>query len=144
MAWWLTAVSGVKNILFGKSEGKGVIQQASDVVERWVPSTAKEHEMNIEQTKTEDASQDSARRMQLTATHEDWFNRVVDALNRLPRPLFTFWAFGLLTGFIKTPSHLNDMHPLALNIIWTIIGFFFGVRTLSQDLPKLIQTLRKK
>ena len=142
--WWLSAVSGVKNLLFGKSEGKGIVQQASDVVERWKPSTVKEHEMQIEQTKTEDASQDSARKMEISATHEIWFNSFIDALNRLPRPLFALWAFGLLTGAIKPPEHLNMMHPLALNIVWTVIGFFFGVRTLSQDLPKLIQVLRGK
>ena len=143
MAWWLAAVNGVKSVLFGKSD-KGVIQQASDVVERWLPSTVKEHEMNIEQTKTEDASQDSARKMEISATHEDWFNRAVDAINRLPRPLLAVWAIGQLTGVLPPPKHLDNIHPLVLNIIWTIVGFFFGVRTISQDLPKMLQALRKK
>lgn len=143
MAWWLAAVSSAKNILFGKSEGKGVIQQASDVVERWKPSTVKEHEMNIEQTKTEDTSQDSARKMEF-ATHEDWFNKIVDGLNRLPRPLFALWAFGQLTGLLPVPEHLKDVDPIVLNIIWTIIGFFFGVRTISENLPQLIKVLRGK
>jgi hypothetical protein len=128
--------------LFGFGGEKGIVEQVSDTVERWNPGPVKEHEMNLEQLKAEDASQDSARKAPEASSHEGIFNRVVDGLNRLPRPLMAFWAIGELTGLLPQPTHLNTINPIVLNIIWSVVGFYFGIRTITQDLPKLIQALR--
>ena len=129
--------------LFGFGGTKGVVEQIVDTKERFNPGPVKKHEMNLDQLKAEDASQTSARSAQEAPTHDDLFNRVVDGLNRLPRPLFAFWAFGMLSGVLPEPQHLKLINPLVLNIVWTIIGFYFGIRTVTQDLPKLIQALRR-
>lgn len=132
------------------SRGKGVVEQIADVADNYKPGAVTQHNMDMEQIKAEDASQDSARKYVPGASASvgnvwlDAFNTVVDGLNRLPRPILALWAIGVLIGWVPSPEHLNGMHPLALNILWTVVAFFFGVRTISQDLPKLIAGLRKK
>lgn len=123
----------------GSDGGKSIVQEAADVVDRFHPSPVKEHEMAVEDVQVGDASQSAARSMQFQSSGTDWFNKTVDGLNRLPRPLFAFWAFGELAGILPTPPGINAMNPIVLNIIWTIIGFYFGIRTISQDLPKAVQ-----
>jgi hypothetical protein len=141
--------SKIKSVLFGGSD-KGLVEQANEVVERWKPSVAKTHEMNIEAVKVEEASQTSARQYEPSRSAYsgvfiiDLFNTVVDCANRLPRPMLAIWALCILFGVLPEPKHLEHLHPMTLNIIWTVIGFFFGVRTISQDIPKMIQIIRNK
>lgn len=136
--------------LFGLGGDKGIVEKVSDTAERWAPSEVKKHEMNIDKTKAEDASQASARAYEpKEATSKgvfilDLFNTILDCLNRLPRPILALWATGLLIGIIPEPGHLNYLHPIIFNIVWTVVGFYFGIRTISQDLPQLIKTIRGK
>lgn len=127
--------------LFGLEGNKGVVEQVSDTVEKWNPGPVKKHEMSIEQLQAEDASQASARSMQ-QATHDDIFNRIIDGISRLPRPIIAFWAIGQLFGILVPPTHLSTLNPIVLNIVWTVVGFYFGIRTISQDIPKLINAIR--
>ena len=128
--------------LFGVGTGgTNVAGQVIDVVKDYKPGIVTTHNMDIETTKVEDASQDSARKFDAPAM-DDIFNRIVNGLNRLPRPLFALWSFGVLVGLFPVPSVLATAPPLVLNIIWTVVGFFFGIRTLSQDLPELIKKIR--
>lgn len=131
-------------LLFGWGSGKGAIEQVSDTVERFRPGPVKEHEMGIEDIKAQDTSQDAARKAQEAPTHEDRFNRTVDALNRLPRPLFAFWAFGELAGMLPPPPLAIVANPVVMNVVWTIIGFYFGIRTVTQDVPRLLNAIRNK
>ena len=119
--------------------GKSIVRETADIIDNYNPGEVTKHGMAIEDIKVGDASQAEARKYEPSTTGVDWFNKFVDGLNRLPRPLFSFWAFGQLTGLLATPASLMNMNPIVLNIIWTIIGFYFGVRTISQDLPKAIE-----
>lgn len=123
------------------SGGTNVVGQVADVVDNYKPGEVTKHNMSIEDVKVEDASQDSARRLAFTS-HGSWFDVAVDGLNRLPRPLFALWAFGILIGVVPVPAQLMAAPPLVLNILWTVIGFYFGIRTVSQDLPDLIKAVR--
>jgi hypothetical protein len=127
--------------LFGGGGGKGVVETVADIADNYNPGSVTQHKMEVETTQVEDASQASARGLVL-ATHEDSFNAFVDGLNRLPRPLFAFWAFAVVAGVLPPPP-LNNVNPIVLNIIWTVIGFYFGVRTITQDVPKLIAAFKR-
>ena len=129
--------------LFGFGGETNIVKQVTDVVDNYKPGQVTKHKMDVETTKVEDASQDSARKFDAPVM-DDIFNRIVNGLNRLPRPLFALWSFGVLVGFFPIPAVLYTAPALVLNIIWTVIGFFFGIRTLSQDLPSLINSLRRK
>ena len=129
--------------LFGFGGNTNIVKQVTDVVDNYKPGEVTKHNMNIEEMKVEDASQDSARKFD-AQTMDDTFNRIINGLNRLPRPLFALWSFGVLVGFFPIPAVLSTAPVLVLNIIWTVIGFYFGIRTISQDLPSLINSLRKQ
>ena len=128
--------------LFGVGTGTNVVKEVADIVSDYKPGTVTQHKMDVESIKVEDASQDSARKWDAT-TMDDMFNRIVNGLNRLPRPLFALWSFGVLVGFFPVPAVLSTAPTIVLNIIWTVIGFYFGIRTVSQDIPSMIKALRK-
>lgn len=129
--------------LFGFGGETNIVKQVTDVVDNYKPGKVTQHNMGIETTKVEDASQDSARKFDAPVM-DDIFNRIVNGLNRLPRPLFALWSFGVLVGIFPIPAVLSTAPVIVLNIIWTVIGFYFGIRTVSQDLPLLINSLRKQ
>lgn len=137
MAWW----AAVKNTLFGSD--KGLVEQISDVADKWSPSETTKHKMSLEDQTAGDASQESARAMVFTS-HNSWFDILVDGLNRLPRPVIAFWAIGVLTGWIDQPTHLAHLDPLVGNIIWTVATFFFGSRVIFKDIPAMVKSIKKK
>lgn len=133
---WFTKLTGA---LFGSSD-KGIVTEVSDAVDKWIPSETTKHAMGIEDLKAGDDSQASARAMQ-QPSHDSWFDIFVDGLNRLPRPLFTFWVFGILSGIIVPPN--LQLNPILWNIVWTIITFWFGQRVLFKDLPAAWKHFKK-
>ena len=135
---WSWIGTAWKAVFGGSTSGKSIAETAVDVVKDYNPGVIDQHNMAVEDVKVGDESQAEARKFDPAATGTDVFNRIVDGLNRLPRPLFAGWAFCELAGILDTPASLMSMNPIVLNIIWTIIGFYFGVRTISQDLPKAI------
>jgi hypothetical protein len=135
MNWWIAA----KNLLFG-TEGKGVVEQVSDVVDKWSPSKTTIHKQSVEDVKAGDDSQKSAREMQIP-THESWFDKLVDGLSRLVRPLVTYWILGGLIGIYELRSPSTD--PMMMNIVWTVITFWFGARMIFKDIPSAIKAFRK-
>ena len=135
MFGWVTKLGG---LLFGSnSSDKGVIDSISDTVDKWSPSETTRHKMSIEDQQAGDSSQESARRLKLHSG-STWFDSLIDGLNRLVRPVMTFWVFGILTGMLGIPAHLADIPPMLWNIIWTIVTFWFGSRMLFKDAPKMI------
>jgi len=128
--------------LFGGKSDKGLVEQAADAVERFAPGQVKQAEMAIDALKAGDESQKNAQALHLVG-HSTWFDVLIDGLNRLVRPLFSFWAFGVMAGIIGT-AHLADIPAAAWNIIWTIIGFWFGQRILFKELPAAIKEWRNK
>ncbi len=135
MSWFKKAIGA----LFGGSD-KGIIEQVSDTVDKWHPSPTTEHKMNMESTAVDNQSQDSARGMQFH-THNTRVDVIVDAANRLPRPLITFWIIGGLMGLWPLPA-TGQIDPVMLNIAWTVVSFWFGSRAIFKDIPKAIQTIR--
>lgn len=140
---WLSKAVGK---LFGG--GKGIIEQVSDVADKWKPSPVTQHKMAVEDAglaivdqQAGDASQNSARAIVLP-THETWFDSFVDGISRLVRPVVTYWIVGGLAGFWALPK-LGEVDPVMMNIVWTIITFWFGSRTLFKDLPTAYRLLRK-
>lgn len=129
--------------LFGSdSKDKGIVQEVSDVVDKWHPSEVTRHEMAIENETAGDASQADARAMALPRTDSSIsfvsiFNAFVDGVNRLVRPVFTFWVFGLLTDLVPVPSNWSTWPPMLWNIVWTIVTFWFGSRLLFKDIPSM-------
>ena len=127
--------------LFGSSSnGKGIVTQVSDVADKWNPSETTQHKMSIEDLKAGDASQDSARGMEFV-NHASWLDILIDAGNRSVRPLFSLWAFGILSGWWTGPN-TAEIDPMVMNIIWTIVTFWFGARVLFKDLPNAIMGFR--
>lgn len=58
------------------------------------------------------------------------FDRLVDALNRLPRPILTFGTLGLLVAAVAAPAWFTDrMHVLAQlpESVWWMIGAVLGL-----------------
>ena len=130
---WLTKIGG---FLFGGGSGGGIVTDISDAVDKWNPSETTRHKMSIEDQKAGDSSQESARGLVLRGG-STWFDNLIDGLNRLVRPVMTFWVFGILTGMLGIPAHLMNIPPMLWNIIWTIITFWFGSRLVFKDVPKL-------
>lgn len=98
---------------------------------------------HTEQERNEQDSKDTAdsRAMQF-ASHSSWFDVLVDGLNRLVRPAFAFWSFGVLVGWWG--EKIKDISPEAMNLILIICTFYFGGRAILKDLPGVIKTLRSK
>jgi len=136
---WLTALA---TTLFGStSNGKGIVGDVSDAVDKWYPSDATLHEQSVEDQQVGDASQKSAREMVLPY-HESWFDILTDGLNRMVRPTVTYWVIGGLMGFWKLPP-VNTVDPIMMNIVWTVITFWFGSRMLFKDIPAIFKVYKK-
>lgn len=143
MFGWVTKAA---TALFGKSsDGKGIVSEVSDAVDRWHPSAQTKFENSLEENRLSEQSQDSARKMVFTS-HESKFDILIDGLNRLPRPMFAFWAFGVLVGWWPAPD-FQLIDPLTLKLILSVFGFYFGMRGLTKDimpaLARLINTVKK-
>lgn len=95
------------------------------------------------QERSEQDAKDTAdsRNMQF-ATHDSWFDILVDGLNRMVRPAFAFWSFGVLVGWWG--EKIKEISPEAMNLILIIVTFYFGGRAILKDLPGVIKTLRTK
>ena len=129
---WLSKAFGA---VFGSSSnGKSVAETAVDTYERFNPSAVKQHEMSIDDLKAGDSSQEDARKMVLRG-HDSWFDIFIDGINRSVRPFMTVWAIGMLMNWWDTTEHWNNIHPMAWNIIWTIVTFWFGSRVIFKDIP---------
>lgn len=138
---FFSVISSLVTSFFGSSSnGKGIVGEASDTIDRWIPSAQTQQENSIEDLKVGDKSQESARAMEFIS-HDSWLDIGVDAANRLPRPLITGWAICVLFGWIS-PQHLEGLSPLTINILWTVVTFFFGSRVIFKDIPKAIQSFR--
>ena len=133
----------IKSVLFNTTAETAIssAERVADIVERWKPSEEKKHEMSLEIEKLVNESQNSARRMAI-ASHNTWFDVLVDGLNRLVRPWITVWLFGGLVGWWTLPSP-GQVDPFFLNAFYTILVFWFGGRAVLKDLPKALSIIRK-
>ena len=106
-------------------------EAARGVAEVFVPSATKRMELSAE-------AQMAALR-QLGAEYENpsigWFDRLVNGLNRLPRPLLAFGTIGLFVYAMVDPAQFAQ-RMVGLNAVpeplWWLLGavvaFYFGAR----------------
>jgi len=115
----------------------------SDIVERWAPSDAKKHEMYMDVQKAVSESVAAARQYdpRTNSTHpvSEFINVIVDASTRMIRPGVTILLIGGVFGWWPVETHTVD--PVVLGWGEVVIGFWFGVRTLTKDIPSLIKML---
>jgi len=128
--------SGIGMLFGSSSNGKGVVSQVSDAVDRWNPSAETIHNNSLEDLAAGDKSQESARAM-VIPHHDSWFDIFIDGMNRSVRPFITFWVMGVLFGWWVAPD-TGTIDPVILNIMWTVITFWFGSRVIFKDVPNAI------
>ena len=133
--------------LFGG--GKGVVEQVSDVADKWNPSPVTKHKMAVETAVANEAGTNSARAMQFQLVGTGLFTVFVAGLNSLLRPLFGTWAFLILIGAtfgLIQSTGFQQLDPFSQELVRTIVQFLFGVRIVSQDIPnaaaKIINALK--
>jgi hypothetical protein len=123
---------GVINNLFGGATAVTSLGTAvRGVAEVFTPSATKQMELSAE-------AQMAALR-QLGAEYADpglgWFDRMVNGLNRLPRPLLAFGTLGLFIYAMVEPDSFGK-RMVGLNLVpdplwWllgAVVGFYFGAR----------------
>ncbi len=119
-------IGSILGTLFGG--GQNVIR---DTVEVFRP--------NAEAQATRDAAREAAALAQFAAEftqpRQGWFDRFMDGLNRLPRPLLAFGTLGLFTAAMVDPVWFAQrMQGVALvpEPLWWLMGaivsFYFGAR----------------
>lgn len=116
----------------------------ADIVERWRPGDAKNVEMTEQLTNLVNTSYDSARR------HDSPMNSgipIVDALvngvNRLIRPWVTITIIGSLFGYWDLPPP-QSIEPEYWVMVQVVLGFWFGGRLVTKDLPIAIGLMRAR
>lgn len=133
--WWLSLA---RDILFG---GKSILPQVKDIAESvWGSETQREANAHSEAVA---AHEEHAAGYTYQAVNRNWFDSLIDGVNRLPRPLITFgvmFMFGC--SFFAPASYERMMQALSTTptSVWTIVamvlGFWFTGRILAQDLAK--------
>lgn len=131
---WLGKVFGS---LFGG--GKGIVEQVSDVADKWNPSPVTKHNMAIADATVNEAGVTSARAMQPQLIGDGRFSVFVAGWNGAMRPMFGTWAFLILVGAsfgMIQSTGFQQLDPFSQELVRTIVHFLFGVRIISQDIPR--------
>lgn len=134
-----------------KDAAEAVVETAggvADIVERWKPSEKAKHDMAREDLGDVAKNVEDARDYEpksvvegvsLFAQVANSFNVLVDGVNRLVRPTLAFTLMGAL--FSWWDVELNTKDPLMTNLSLAVFGFYFGVRGLTEDLPKFLRAI---
>jgi hypothetical protein len=106
-------------------------QAAEGLAEVFVPSATRRMELSA------DAQMAALRQLGEEYQHPalSWFDRAVNGLNRLPRPLLAFGTLGLFTyamidpeAFAKRMVGLNAVPEPLWWLLGAIVAFYFGAR----------------
>jgi len=122
---------------------KGVVNtadQVADIVERFNPGPEKKVELETRLTEMINNTTESARAMAL-ASHETWFDVLVDGINRLVRPTITVWLTGGMMGVWILPS-TDQVPTIYQEAFWTVLVFWFGGRAILKDVPNAIKYIK--
>jgi hypothetical protein len=123
--------------------GLGVAEGIADIVERWKPGDAKNVEFTKELTALVNTSYDSARKHDTPmSSGVKWVDATVNGVNRLIRPWVTITVIGSLFGYWNLPPPQN-VAPEYWIMIQVILGFWFGGRLVTKDIPAALGHLRK-
>lgn len=121
----------ISNLLGGVNAVTAIGTAAKDMAEVFTPSATRQMELSAE-------AQMAALR-QLGAEYTDpglgWFDRMVNGLNRLPRPMLAFGTLGLFIYAMVEPESFGK-RMVGLNLVpdplwWllgAVVGFYFGAR----------------
>ena len=104
-----------------------------------ITETAEVFRVNAEAEAERDASASHAALAQFAAefagARQGWFDRLIDGLNRLPRPMMAFGVIGLFAAAMADPLWFSArMAGIALvpEPLWWLLGaivsFYFGAR----------------
>lgn len=127
------------------AEGVGkVVDKAADTYERFKGSERQDHQHARENFGDASKATDEARKYDPRTTGNnvvsEWINVVVDALNRLIRPMVAILLIGGTFGMWNLSVTTTD--PIVLGWTEAVVGFYFGVRAITQDLPRLLAALK--
>lgn len=123
--------------------GLGVANGIADIVERWNPGDAKNVEFVKELTTLVNDSYDSARKHDTPMqSGVRWVDATVNGVNRLIRPWVTITVIGSLFGYWNLPPP-QSVEPEYWIMIQVILGFWFGGRLVTKDIPAALGHLRK-
>jgi hypothetical protein len=121
-----------------------VADKAADVVERFKGSERQDHEFARDNLADAAKATAEARAYdpRTSGTHKfsEWVNVIVDAINRMVRPVLAYTLMGSLFNWWSVTLNTGD--PLMVTLALSVFGFYFGVRAVTEDLPKVIRALR--
>lgn len=117
----------------------------ANIVERWAPGDAARHGMFMDIQRLVNESQAQARQYDPRSSGGGWVgemvNVFVDALSRLIRPGVTILLIGGVIGWWELPPPAS-LDPLYMEWTATVVGFWFGMRTIFKDIPSLMREIR--
>lgn len=123
--------------------GLGVANGIADIIERWKPGDATNVAFVKELTTLVNNSYDSARKHDTPMNSGiKWVDAVVNGVNRLIRPWVTITVIGSLFGYWNLPPP-QSVEPEYWIMIQVILGFWFGGRLVTKDIPAALGHLRK-
>ncbi len=121
----------IDKVLGGPAAVGALGQAAKGVAEVFVPSATKRMELSAE------AQMAALRQLGEEYQHPalSWFDRMVNGLNRLPRPLLAFGTLGLFiyamvdpVAFARRMVGLNAVPEPLWWLLGAIVAFYFGAR----------------
>jgi hypothetical protein len=121
----------IGNILGGARTVEAVGDTVREVAEVFTPNATRAQELSAQATKA------ALDQMAAEFDHAPmgWFDRMVDGLNRLPRPMLAFGTLGLFAyamadpdGFTRRMVGLNAVPEPMWWLLAAIVGFYFGAR----------------
>lgn len=116
--------------LFGSSAAADTVRAIGDAADKL---TTTDEERGAQQV----SDNASARAYAAPGVHNTWFDVFVDGLNRLPRPVIALYVFGGIAGAWRL-ADLSRVDPLWLAVGAAVLGFYFGGRFLTKDLPAAV------
>ena len=123
--------------------GLNIAGGIADIVERWNPGDSKNVQFTKELTSVVNGSYDSARKHDAPMdSGVRWLDGAVNGVNRLIRPWVTITVIGSLFGYWNLPPPQN-VAPEYWIMIQIILGFWFGGRLVTKDIPAALGYLRK-
>lgn len=145
---WLGTIfgKGIKEAAGGVSGAVvDIAGKTADIVERWHPSEAAKHEMRVELDKLVVDAQASARsydpRSQGGGVFGEIVNVLVDAVSRAIRPFVTIGLIGGALGWWQI--EVQEMGAVAQGYLEVVLGFWFGYRSVTKDVPAAIAAIKK-
>jgi hypothetical protein len=136
-------LSKIKGALLGGAAKAGleVAGGIADIIERWKPGDAKNHEMAMEMNSfLQEAYSNARKHDQPMSSGVPWVDAFVNGINRLIRPWVTITVLGSLFGYWELPPP-QSIDPQYWVIAQIVLGFWFGGRFLVKDIPQALKTL---